>query len=132
MKRDYLLLSFGIVLFAASVLFLFYSFSSPGEKNIIETEDMIIPGSEEKFSGEVHQIIIKEGRFIPDYLEITSGDQVEWINKDVQEHSITFEDALLDENLLVEGTVNQIFITEGEWRYFSRSVPGITGTIRIG
>ncbi|MFH1683057.1 MAG: cupredoxin domain-containing protein [Candidatus Woesearchaeota archaeon] len=127
MKKDYLILFFGILLFSVSITFLFYSFSAH-EERVIEETDL---SSTEEFSGKSYQVVVESGKFDPDYLEIGLGDKVEWVNEDVIEHSITFEDVRLDQELPVQGTVSYVFTESGEARYFSKFSPGMEGVILV-
>jgi plastocyanin len=106
---------------------------------------MVVPSSSSSGSGALHTVIIEDGRFNPADIVINLGDTVEWINNDQQstaqdvrsgefeevqdyeyedgrrgfDHTVTFEDAQLDDAVPFSSSISHRFIETGEFRYFS-------------
>ncbi len=106
---------------------------------------MVVPSSSSSGSGSLHTVILEDGRFNPADIIINVGDTVEWINNDQQstaqdirsgeheevqdyeyaddrrgfDHTVTFEDAQLDDSLPFGASISHRFSESGEFRYFS-------------
>jgi plastocyanin len=50
-----------------------------------------------------HAVVIREGSFAPDRLEVRAGDAVEWVNQGERPHSVTSDDGSFDSGALDPG-----------------------------
>ena len=82
-------------------------------------------------SNGIKTVVIENMEFNPADLEINVGDTVEWVNKDSVKHTVTFEDARIDVQIAVGGTVTYTFAQEGEARYFCSLHPSMQGVIFV-
>ena len=78
-----------------------------------------------------NKVVIKDSKFIPSSLEVKIGDKVEWVNKDLVNHSVTFEDVRLDKVLLKGEKVSYTFKEKGEARYFCKFHSGMKGSVTV-
>jgi plastocyanin len=80
-----------------------------------------------------HDVVIEEGAFVPDRLEIRAGEVVEWKNESEHPHSVTSYDGVFDSGPLEPGQEFELRLdTPGTYRY--HSVGGeheITGLVRV-
>ncbi|PIN73661.1 hypothetical protein COV20_05560 [Candidatus Woesearchaeota archaeon CG10_big_fil_rev_8_21_14_0_10_45_16] len=112
-------------------------------------------------SGQVYQVIMESGQFMPRDLEIKAGDTVEWVNVDYREeqefddvesyegfgnpdkmddqnpeqgvhHTVTFNDGLVDVTLPTGGMVSHTFTEKGVYSYYDQYDPAVQGSIIVG
>jgi plastocyanin len=82
-------------------------------------------------TGVVHEVRIESLKFSPTDLEVELGDSVNWINEDNVAHTVTFENAMLDQHLENKGEVELFVNAVGELRYFCVYHPGMQGKVVV-
>ncbi|MBT4651250.1 hypothetical protein HOC13_01890 [Candidatus Woesearchaeota archaeon] len=82
-------------------------------------------------TGVVHEVRIESLKFSPTDLEVELGDSVNWINGDNVAHTVTFENAMLDQHLENKGEVELFVNAVGELRYFCVYHPGMQGKVVV-
>lgn len=80
---------------------------------------------------EAYQVVIENFKYMPTDLEIKAGDTVEWVNKDSAEHTVTFEDDVLDEKLAAGGMVRYTFTETGIFSYSCSFHSSMKGTVIV-
>ena len=115
-----------------SVFFLLVSCTTE-PTNVAKDVDKGIPEEQEMklLTGEINQVVIENLKFMPTDLEVKVGDTVEWVNKDGKEHTVTFENGVIDEKLPLEGTVTYPFTEPGIFRYYCQFHPEMRGSIIV-
>ena len=101
----------------------------------------IITAPEGKVTPQSYTIIIQNNKFTPVDLDIRVGDTVTWINRDAPKnnitnqddlrHTITFEDARLDQVLTKGAQVSYTFKEKEEARYFCKFHSGMQGSVKV-
>lgn len=95
------------------------------EEQVVEE----IPPSGE---GVTHTVEITGYAFVPETLEINSGDSVEWINLDDVPHTATaLDDSFNSEFLDVDAVFTHTFTVEGTTSYTCEFHPSMTGSITV-
>lgn len=78
-------------------------------------------------------VFMKGGEFRPGTLSISAGEAVTWFNHNTMEHTVTSIDSgVLDSGFLESGeSYTHVFGEPGEFDYYSRPDPSITGKIIV-
>ena len=82
-------------------------------------------------TSQIHTILIQNNKFVPPTTDLKVGDTIEWINKDQNKHTITFEDVRLDQVLVKGDSVRYTFNEKEEARYFCRFHAGMQGNVVV-
>ena len=90
-----------------------------------DTDSVVMP------TGVTHQVVIEDMQFMPTDLEINAGDTVEWVNKDIADHTVTLENGDFDANLPSGATGTHTFLERGPVPYFCQFHPGMRGLIVV-
>jgi len=128
--RNYVLISFSIVIFGI----LFFNSSAFAEESHV-----IIPLGKEQGCKETSSC------FLPFSLIVKAGDKVTWINDDINAHTVTAGDLLInafqvgldypngfDSSLIGVGSSwSYTFVTPGEYPYFSQTKPWMVGVVFV-
>ncbi len=77
------------------------------------------------------QIAIENLEFSPAEASAKVGDTVEWINKDVVDHSATARNGDFDVNIPSQKTVKLVLKKAGTVAYYCRYHPNMTATLKI-
>ena len=101
------------------------------ETNISESKNVTKVSGKGTGLPQTHTILLENNQFKPTKLDIKIGDSIIWINKDSNQHTITFEDARLNKILNKGETISYTFKEEEEARYFCRFHSGMQGSIKI-
>jgi plastocyanin len=78
----------------------------------------------------VHVIVIDKMTYGPMPTDVHVGDIIEWINKDILEHSATARDGHFDVDLK-PGTSGRITATAGTLAFFCKFHPTMTGIVVV-
>ncbi len=82
-------------------------------------------------AGEVVQVKISDLAFMPSETTAHVGDTIEWVNDDFIDHTATAKGGEWDVTVLA-GKAKQLQLTRaGEFDYFCRFHPNMTGKIRV-
>ena len=81
-------------------------------------------------SATVHTIVIDKMQYGPVPGDIHAGDVVEWINRDIFEHTATAHDGAFDVDLK-PGATARITVKAGTFAFACRFHPGMTGTLIV-
>jgi plastocyanin len=115
-----------------SVMFLLVACGSEVvENNVEEVVEMEETSAPVVATGEVYQVAIENNQFMPIDLEVKVGEAVEWVNKDSEDHTVTFENGNFDVELVVGATGTYTFTEAGEYRYFCQFHPGMQGSVIV-
>ena len=79
----------------------------------------------------VHQIVIDKLAFAPPPLELHVGDVVEWVNRDIFQHSATASDKSFDVELKTGGSGRAVLKRAGVITYICRYHPGMKGVLTV-
>lgn len=63
--------------------------------------------------------------------ELHVGDTITWRNDDIFRHSATAEDQSFDVDLPVDGEAVMALTEAGEWSFYCKFHPGMTGTLTV-
>ena len=81
---------------------------------------------------ERHTVTLDGFAFQPTMLQVKAGDEVEWVNKDIVEHTATARDGAFDSKLLKPGASWRWKATKpGRHAYFCALHPTMTATIEV-
>ena len=82
---------------------------------------------------EVHQVSIpEEDRFTPYALTIHTGESVQWVNKDTDDHTVVSDDQTIKSKALdTDDTFSFTFTTPGTYEYFCSLHPHMVGTVVV-
>lgn len=99
------------------------------EENIFSTG--ILNRNDKKwFEPKTHIVEIIDYSFKPEYINVSMGDTVKWINKDKQVHSVNSYTDLFDSGRLEQGDSYSFkFSGEGTYNYFCIGHPYMKGSI---
>lgn len=82
-------------------------------------------------AGDVVQVKISDLAFMPSEIKVHVGDTIEWVNDDFIDHTATAKGGEWDVTVLA-GKAKQLQLTHrGEFDYFCRFHPNMTGKIRV-
>lgn len=79
----------------------------------------------------IHEVVVRNTAFTPDYLEIDPGDTVRW-NVEEDGHTITFEDGQLHRTVARGDRVTRAFPDPGTYRYKCSIHREMRGLIQVG
>ena len=82
-------------------------------------------------TGVVHEVVIEKGLFSPATIKVGLGDTVHWVNADSVVHTVTFENAMMDEELEVGEEADLFVNAVGELRYFCKYHSGMGGKVVV-
>lgn len=82
-------------------------------------------------AGEAASVVIADLEFEPSIVTVRIGDTVTWINKDIVEHTATSRDGVFDVATPKSRPAHWRAQTVGEFSYYCRLHPNMTGTIRV-
>lgn len=77
------------------------------------------------------QIVIDQFAFARPQVSATVGDTIEWINKDIVDHSSTDRKKAWDVTLAAGGTARVVMKTAGTFEYYCRFHPNMVGHIVV-
>ncbi len=97
------------------------------ESDTVVSEDSAVIAA----PGTTYDVVIENGQFMPVSLEIKAGNQVTWTNTDDSEHTVTFDNGIVDEKLPMGGTVSYTFTEKGEFSYSCLIHSNMQGTIMV-
>jgi len=78
-----------------------------------------------------HVIVVDQMAFSPVTVNLTAGDTVEWVNKDIFVHSATADDGSFDLDLPVNGRAELVVKHAGRIAYHCKYHPGMKGELRV-
>ncbi|MHB1273736.1 MAG: cupredoxin domain-containing protein [Rhodanobacter sp.] len=78
----------------------------------------------------VHVIVIDKMQYGPMPAGLHAGDVIEWVNRDIFEHSATARDGRFDVDLKPGATVRTTAVA-GTTAFFCKFHPGMTGTLVV-
>lgn len=80
-----------------------------------------------------HTITIEGMKFIPETIEVKSGDTVVWVNKDIFPHTATSSDKTsFDSGVIVAGASWQMVLTtKGNFPYICTLHPTMLGAVTV-
>lgn len=78
----------------------------------------------------VHVIVINQMQYGPMPADIHAGDVLEWVNKDMFEHSATARDGSFDVDLPA-GASKRIVARSGTVTFFCKFHPGMSATLVV-
>ncbi len=82
-------------------------------------------------AGEAASVAINDLDFAPATVAVQVGDTVTWINRDIVEHTATARGGAFDVTTPKGKRVHWRASNVGEFEYFCRLHPNITGVIRV-
>ena len=81
---------------------------------------------------ETHTVVIQFFQFKPQTLEIKAGDQVQWVNHDMLEHTATASNNAFDSKTIRPGgTWTWTAKAPGEYAYTCAFHPSMKGVIKV-
>jgi plastocyanin len=81
---------------------------------------------------EMYTVEIGDNYFDPDYIEISPGDRIKWINVGSSAHRVRSDTGLFDSGRLDPGDdYIRTFNSEGSFGYYDTFFPSVTGTIEV-
>jgi plastocyanin len=78
----------------------------------------------------VHVIVVDKMQYGPMPTGVRAGDIIEWVNRDILEHSATARDGHFDVDLK-PGASGRITAAAGSLEFFCRFHPTMTGTVVV-
>lgn len=90
-----------------------------------------VEDEEAAVSSDFYMVVVGDEQFMPASLVITIGDTVQWVNKDNQSHTVTFENKDIDELLPPGGSFEYTFDEKGQFSYVSVLGPGAQGVVVV-
>ncbi|MBI2573655.1 hypothetical protein HYV86_07355 [Candidatus Woesearchaeota archaeon] len=125
----------------------------PEQKAAVAQEEFV-PAPQ--VTGQVYQVVMESGEFMPLDLVINVGDTVEWVNVDYRErpeaaddyrgnrdlrndenpevsvrYTVTFETGEVDADLVAGATVQYTFMQPGQYFYFNKYEPAMRGSVIV-
>jgi len=83
-------------------------------------------------AGKTHAVRIEGMKFIPEHVEVTTGDTVVWTNKDFLPHSVTAREARVESgDLAPSKSWRFIARKQGEMHYICRLHPVMKGVLVV-
>jgi plastocyanin len=74
---------------------------------------------------------IRTTEVTPKLLRVLPGETVKWQNQSLRDHTVTSRDGLFDTRLSSGRTTSYAFAATGDYGYFCRLHPNITGTVAV-
>ncbi|HUW52634.1 MAG TPA: cupredoxin domain-containing protein [Rhodanobacter sp.] len=78
----------------------------------------------------VHVIVIDKMQYGPMPAGLHAGDSIEWVNRDIFEHSVTARDGRFDIDLKPGASMRTTAVA-GTTAFFCKFHPGMTGTLVV-
>lgn len=126
-----------ILLITIGILFLLVACTKVSEKAAVEPQPTMgvkvvesSPAAPATAPG-VQRVEINNDKFNPVTLQVNVGDNIEWLNKDDETHTVSFENGDVDERLLTGMSFTHKFTEKGEFRYFCRIHPEMRGSVLV-
>ncbi len=91
----------------------------------------LLAGATRASAGESANVVIADLEFKPSVVTLRVGDTVTWINKDFVEHTATSRDGAFDVATPKSRPARWRARKVGEFSYYCRLHPNMTGTIRV-
>ncbi len=91
----------------------------------------LLAGAHGASAGEAARIAINDLEYGPAVVTVRVGDTVAWINKDIVDHTATARDGAFDVPTPKARTARWRATTVGEFAYFCRLHPNMTGIVRV-
>jgi plastocyanin len=80
----------------------------------------------------LHQVVIRQFQYQPEVLEVTVGDTVEWLNRDLVPHTVTERSGRWDsESIPPDGSWRTVLRTTGRERYGCRFHPNMQARLEV-
>ncbi len=80
----------------------------------------------------VHQVAIRQMKFVPEVLEVKAGDRIVWVNEDIFPHTVTATDGSPDSGLMKQNqTWTWIPDEKGEHAYVCAYHPTMKGKVVV-
>ena len=93
--------------------------------------DMVTSGAEQN-SAKIHVVEITGLAFVPESIEVSAGDTVTWVNRDIVPHTATSVDGSWDTGVLSQNASKNIVVTQDMTAaYVCRFHLNMTGTIAL-
>lgn len=92
---------------------------------------VLLAGAMRAPAGEPASVVIADLEFKPPVVTVRVGDTVTWINKDFVEHTATSRDGDFDVATPKSRPAHWRAQKVGEFSYYCRLHPNMTGTIRV-
>jgi len=92
----------------------------------------VFPAALAHAAGKTHTVRIEGMKFVPERLEVATGDTVVWTNKDFLPHSVTAKEARVESGDLAPGkTFRFVARKKGEMPYICRLHPVMKGVLAV-
>ena len=117
-----------------AILFIIFSISNGCTKNTMsDLTGTIGPKDNSGFKGgtDTTEVIISGMGFSPATITIAAGTTITWTNKDEVVNIVTSETGLFNGVISSNETYSYMFSTAGNYQYFNRVHPSITGNIIV-
>lgn len=88
-------------------------------------------GAVSALAGQGARITISDLEFMPPAVTVHVGDTVEWLNKDIVEHTATARDGVFDVATPIGKPARARMTAAGTFAYYCRLHPNMTGVIRV-
>ncbi len=92
---------------------------------------LVLAGATFAPAGEAASVVIADLEFKPPVVTVRIGDTVTWINKDFVEHTATSRDGVFDVATPKTKPAHWRARKEGDFAYYCRLHPNMTGVIRV-
>ena len=92
---------------------------------------LVLPG-QAMSAGQVHTVRIEGMKFLPERIEVSKGDTVEWVNGDLVPHTVTAASASIESGSIApKARWRWTAARAGETSYACRFHPGMRGTLLV-
>ena len=92
----------------------------------------VFPAALAHAAGKTHEVRIEGMKFVPERIEVATGDTVVWTNKDFLPHSVTASGAKVESGDLAPGkTFRFAARKKGEMPYICRLHPVMQGVVVV-
>lgn len=88
-----------------------------------------LPGS--KAVAKTHVIVINAMRFGPPPADLRVGDTIQWVNRDLFEHTATARDKSFNLDLPSGATRRMVLRRAGSFAFYCKYHPGMRGTLVV-
>jgi plastocyanin len=93
---------------------------------------VVLPAAAAVAAGKTHAVRIEGMKFVPEHLEMATGDTVVWTNKDFLPHSVTASEARVESGDLAPGkSWRFVARKKGEMPYICRLHPVMKGLLVV-
>jgi plastocyanin len=92
---------------------------------------VFLAGAVSASAGEEARVVINDLEFAPSAVTVRVGDAVEWINKDIVDHTATARSSAFDVATLKGKPARWRANKAGAFEYYCRLHPNMTGVIHV-